>query len=103
MMFLDCPAYLDHDGAVRCGLPAEVRFRFMMRSTDGPIECAMIKCPAGHWFNGDIESLTRDTIDSHDPSTAGHRSRHRRASLQHGHDRRDPGRESAFAGIRGNA
>jgi hypothetical protein len=25
MMFLDCPAYLDHDGAARCGLPAEVR------------------------------------------------------------------------------
>ena len=28
MMFLDCPAYLDQDGAVRCGLPAEVRCRF---------------------------------------------------------------------------
>jgi hypothetical protein len=24
MMFLDCPAYLDGDGAARCGLPAEV-------------------------------------------------------------------------------
>ena len=23
MMFLDCPAYLDQDGAVRCGLPAD--------------------------------------------------------------------------------
>jgi hypothetical protein len=22
MMFLDCPAYLDEDGALRCGLPA---------------------------------------------------------------------------------
>ena len=48
MMFLDCPAYLDQDGAVRCGLPAEVRCRFTMRSTDGPIESAMIRCPAGH-------------------------------------------------------
>ncbi len=27
MMFLDCPAYLDRDGAVRCGLPAEVERR----------------------------------------------------------------------------
>lgn len=28
MMFLDCPAWLDDDGALRCGLPAEVRCRF---------------------------------------------------------------------------
>jgi hypothetical protein len=45
MMFLDCPAYLDHERTVRCGLPAEVRCRFTMRSTDGPIEAAMIRCP----------------------------------------------------------
>jgi hypothetical protein len=42
MMFLDCPAYLDEAGA-RCGLPAEVRCRFIMRSTDGPLESAMIR------------------------------------------------------------
>ena len=35
MMFLDCPACLDQERAVRCGLPAEVRYRFIMRSTDG--------------------------------------------------------------------
>jgi hypothetical protein len=63
-MFLDCPAYLDEDGAVRCGLPAEVRCRFTGRSTDGPIESAMIRCPAGHWFNGPIEFLTWDGKDS---------------------------------------
>jgi len=48
MMFLDCPAPLDAEHTVRCGLPAEVRCRFTMRSTDGPLESAMIKCPAGH-------------------------------------------------------
>jgi hypothetical protein len=58
MMFLDCPAYLDKQGGARCGLPAEVRCRFVMRSTDGPLESAVIRCPAGHWFNGPIESLT---------------------------------------------
>ena len=58
MEFLACPAYLNDDGSVRCGLPAEVRSRFMMRSTDGPLECAMIRCPVGHWFNAPIESLT---------------------------------------------
>jgi hypothetical protein len=35
-MFLDCPAYLDHERTVRCGLPAEVRCRFTMRSTASP-------------------------------------------------------------------
>src|SRR4029077_15582704 len=58
MMFLDCPAYLDEEGAIRCGLPAEVRCRFTMRSTDGPIESAMIRCPAGHWLHGASEPLT---------------------------------------------
>jgi hypothetical protein len=70
VMFLDCPAYLDQDGAARCGLPAEVRCRFIMRSTDGPLESAMIRCPAGHWFNGAIESLTCERADKDDPVTA---------------------------------
>ena len=69
-MFLDCPAYLDREGAVRCGLPAEVRCRFTMRSTDGPVESAMIRCPAGHYFCGAIESLTWDGKDNHDPGPA---------------------------------
>lgn len=71
MMFLHCPAYLDQDGALRCGLPAEVTCRHTMRSTDGPIEAAMISCPAGHHFNGSIESLTRDGNHKHEPGTAG--------------------------------
>ena len=58
MMFLDCPAYLDRHGAVRCGLPAEVERRFTMGSSNGPAEGVMIRCPSGHWFNGAIESLT---------------------------------------------
>ena len=88
MMFLNCPAYLDQDGAVRCGLPAEVRCRFTMRSTDGPVEGAMIRCPAGHGFTGAIESLTWDGTDKPDPGTAGPGSRAGRASLQRGHDGR---------------
>jgi len=58
LMFVDCPAYLDRAGGERCGLPAEVRSRFTMNSTDGPLESAMIRCPAGHWFTGPLESLT---------------------------------------------
>ncbi len=57
-MFLDCPAYMDKTGSVRCGLPAEVEGRYLMTSTDGPLESARIRCPRGHWFNGPVESLT---------------------------------------------
>jgi len=46
MMFLDCPAYLDQDGAARCGLPAEVSRWFTRGSTGGPLESAVIRCAA---------------------------------------------------------
>jgi hypothetical protein len=71
MMFIDCPAYLDHDGAARCGLPAEVERHFTMGSSDGPAESAKIRCPAGHWFNGAIESLSWESRDKHDLGSAG--------------------------------
>ena len=99
MMFLNCPAYLDHEGAVRCGLPAEVRCRFTMRSTDGPVESAMIRCPAGHYFCGAIESLTWDGKDKHDPGTAAVAFPAGRDSLQRGHDDRRGGGGPAPAGF----
>ncbi len=89
MMFLDCPAYLDHDGAVRCGLPAEVERRFTMCSSDGPAESAKIRCPAGHWFTGAIESLTWESRDKHDPGSAGVAFRAGRGSPLGSHARRD--------------
>lgn len=88
-MFLDCPAYLDRDGAIRCGLPAEVTQRFTMSSTDGLLESATIGCPAGHWFNGPIESLTRENADRHDQSVAGAVSHAGRGSPTGSHDRLD--------------
>ena len=45
VVFLDCPAYMDKTGSVRCGLPAEVQGRYLMTSTDGPLESAKIRCP----------------------------------------------------------
>ena len=57
-MLVDCPAFLGRDGAVRCGLPAEVEARYTIRSTDGPLESARIRCPRGHWFNGPMEALS---------------------------------------------
>ena len=70
MMFLNCPACLDQEGAVRCGLPAEVRCRFTMRSTDGPLESVMIRCPVGHNFTGPIEVLVPGSTDSNVPGRA---------------------------------
>jgi hypothetical protein len=58
VMFLDCPAYLDQRGTVRCGLPARVEYWYTLESTDGPLESARIQCPAGHVFNGPVEALT---------------------------------------------
>jgi hypothetical protein len=88
MMFLDCPAYLDAERTVRCGLPAEVRRRFTMRSSDGHLESAMIRCPSGHWFNGPIECLTWDCRDEHDPASAVVAGGTRSTSLTAGHDGR---------------
>ena len=57
-MFLNCPAYMDKDGGTRCGLPAEVEYRYTMNSTEGPLESAKISCPRRHHFNAPIEYLT---------------------------------------------
>jgi hypothetical protein len=86
MMFLDCPAYLDEEGALRCGLPAEVKRRFTMRSTDGFLESVMIRCPSGHWFNGPIEFLALERRAKHDPGNAEVASSARRDRLKHTHD-----------------
>jgi hypothetical protein len=66
VMFLDCPAYMDQHGTARCGLPAAVEGRYAVKSTDGPLESARIRCPRGHYFNGPLESLTWEKA----PSTA---------------------------------
>ena len=92
-MFLNCPAYLDHEGTVRCGLPAEVSCRYTMDSTDGPLESAMIRCPAGHWFNGPIEVLTWESTESHQPVTAALAASARHVGPAGTHDGRvGPGR-----------
>ena len=56
--FLDCPAYLDKHGTVRCGLPAVVEYCYPIRSIEGVLDAVKIRCPRGHWFNGPVEALT---------------------------------------------
>jgi hypothetical protein len=33
-----------------CGLPAEVQYRSVLQSTDGPVEHVKTRCVTGHWF-----------------------------------------------------
>jgi hypothetical protein len=58
MVLLDCPAILDGDNLVRCGLPAEMEYRHPVMTTAGPLDVVKINCPRGHWFLGPVEILT---------------------------------------------
>jgi len=98
-MFLDCPAFLDRDLTVRCGLPAEVMRRFTMRSTDGLLESAMIRCPAGHHFNAPIPFLTWNSKDKNDPGATPAGSRAGRDS-QDGREGREDSTGSSVRGYR---
>jgi hypothetical protein len=94
-MLLDCPAHMDHGRAVRCGLPADVGYRFTMRSADGPLESAMIKCPLGYYFSGPVRSITWDGTDNHDPRSGAVTFRSGRGGGQGSQDGRDGGGGSA--------
>ena len=85
MMFLDCPAYIDDKCTARCGLPAAVKDRYTVSSTDGPVESARIRCPRDHVFNGPIEALTWEKHPNAAASTAtrtGHQHQARRPSTK---------------------
>jgi hypothetical protein len=71
--FYDCPAYVDWDRAVRCGLPAEVEHRYSLGSTDGSLASVKIRCPQGHWFSGPVDVLIRQATAS--PELAADMSR----------------------------
>jgi hypothetical protein len=63
-LFLDCPEYIGGDAGARCGLPAEVESSYTIRSTNGPLHSARIRCSQGHWFNGPLESLAVRAADT---------------------------------------
>ena len=45
-----------------------------MRSTDGPLESVMIRCPAGHSFTGPIDVLVPKRTDGQDPGRPARRA-----------------------------
>ncbi len=42
-----------------CGRPAEVVDRFLLESTDGPVEHVQVRCIAKHWFMLPTSDLQR--------------------------------------------
>jgi len=41
----------------QCGVPAEVTRRFVLESTDGPIEHTSVMCVNRHWFTLPLAAL----------------------------------------------
>jgi hypothetical protein len=50
---------MDLTSCPECGATAEVLDRFVLESTDGPIDHARIRCMDGHWFLLSIDALAR--------------------------------------------
>ena len=50
---------MDMTNCPECGALAEVEWRDVMESTDGPIEHAKIRCVQRHWFMLPVASLER--------------------------------------------
>jgi len=50
---------MDTTTCPECWAPAEVTDRFVLESTDGPIEHLRIQCAGRHWFLMSTETLAR--------------------------------------------
>jgi hypothetical protein len=50
------PAW-DSVACPECGGPAEVQWRSVLESTDGPVEHAKVLCAQRHWFLLPVERL----------------------------------------------
>ena len=50
---------MDLTGCPECGNLAEIEWRSVLDSTDGPIEHAKTRCVAGHWFLLPVAALNQ--------------------------------------------
>jgi hypothetical protein len=64
---------LDLTSCPECGAPADVVERFVLTSTDGPVEHARVHCAGGHWFLLSVATLhrSRSRLGRTDPLTPG--------------------------------
>ena len=54
-----------------CGRPAEVEWRDVLESTDGPVEHARVTCVDRHWFFVPVAVLEREPSPDPWPSSIG--------------------------------
>lgn len=50
---------MDTTSCPECGVLAEVQWRDVLESTDGPVEHAKVRCLQRHWFLLPVASLVR--------------------------------------------
>jgi hypothetical protein len=50
---------MDFTSCPECGAPAAVTDRFVLESTDGPVEHERVHCTGGHWFLLSLETAQR--------------------------------------------
>ena len=55
----DAAPFLALTSCPECGHPAEIEWRTVLDSTDGPIEHARVTCVQRHWFLLPVHWLTR--------------------------------------------
>lgn len=59
---------MDMTSCPECGAVAEVQWRDVLESTDGPVEHAKVLCLQRHWFLLPVASLVRPTPPGRDAS-----------------------------------
>ena len=69
---------MDATTCPECGTLAEVEWRAVLESTDGPIEHAKVRCVQKHWFLLPVAALTAARQPVHSPSQLS--SPHRRSA-----------------------
>ncbi|WP_299519698.1 hypothetical protein [uncultured Serinicoccus sp.] len=62
---------MDTTSCPECGAVAEVQWRDVLESTDGPVEHAKVLCLHRHWFLLPVASLVRPPAPQPDGSVAG--------------------------------
>jgi hypothetical protein len=68
---------MDTTTCPECGAPAEVTDRFVLESTDGPIEHLRLQCAGRHWFLMSTESLARHRTPAPRPAPVTEPARRR--------------------------
>lgn len=62
---------MDFTSCPECEALAEVEWRAVLESTDGPVEHAKVRCVRGHWFLLPVATLVASRQPTCDPGWQG--------------------------------